>query len=539
MKVIKPVLLFFSMLIIQMPGVIGQNPLKIMPLGNSITQGWTDGIIPVSQMKGYRYDLKALLQADGFNIDFVGSEVSGNDYFSDCQHAGIGGSRDQYVARLLIDGYDDRNDIQILVPPRPYLDEYNPDIILLHIGTNDITHEADPISIQQVSYILDLIDQYEARSGREVIVFLARIINRKKPWVAGSGAASTTALNNYIETMALSRIASGDKLVIVDQENDAGFLYDDTDMIDLVHPNNAGYSKMASLWRSSIIDNYNTAPTITPIPNQTIDEGSSTNSLVLDDYVADLQDTDPNLTWTVTQIGTPNLSITIDDNRRVTAAPLDNNWFGTQSAVFTVTDQGKNGKYIKSSSDTVIYTVNAVNDVPTFVSNPILTIEEGQLYSYVFSASDPDAGDVLSYSLPTKPSWLTLYADSKLLAGIPQDPGNYNVILRVSDGLLYSDQSFVIEITGLSPVIENETDNRIRIYPNPATDHFRLSFSDRTEDIEFTLFDVTGKPVLKRHICSTCEPLIDIRQVNIKPGLYFFKVILNNEIHNGKLIINQ
>ncbi len=162
------------------------TPVRIMPLGNSITQGYTDGTIPEIRMKGYRYDLKQFLKISGNEVDFVGSQSNGSDYYTDSQHAGIGGSRDQYVAGLLENGYDERNDVQILVPPRPYLDEYKPDIILLHIGTNDVSNEADPISIQQVSHILDLIDQYEIRSNRDVIVFLALIIFSRSTIELGS-----------------------------------------------------------------------------------------------------------------------------------------------------------------------------------------------------------------------------------------------------------------------------------------------------------------------------------------------------------------
>ena len=152
-----------------------------MPLGNSITRGETDGTITEAQMKGYRYTLKQLLQGAGYNVDFVGSESAGGSYFNDCQHAGIGGSRDQYVARLLTDGYDARWNIQKILPPGPYLDVYNPDIVLLHIGTNDVTHETEDelYGQENINAILNLIDQYEIRSQKEVIVFLALIINRR------------------------------------------------------------------------------------------------------------------------------------------------------------------------------------------------------------------------------------------------------------------------------------------------------------------------------------------------------------------------
>jgi lysophospholipase L1-like esterase len=440
--------LFFSTL--SVPG-IGQPVVRIMPLGNSITRGEeTDGGLLESQMKGYRYDLKVLLEAAGYMVDFVGSESAGYLYFDDSQHAGIGGSRDQYVARLLTDGYDERWDRQTIEPPGPYLDVFNPDIILLHIGTNDITHESETelYDDEKVSTILNLVDQYEARAQKEVIVFLALIINRRN---CVTGCYTTTQWNIFINNLALNRIAGGDKIVIVDMENDAGFLYTDVDMADDLHPNSLGYSKMASLWASSIMANYNTKPAITEIPDQIFDEGGSSDVINLDDFVSDLEDPDEQISWTASQVGSQNLNITIDDNRQATATPVNISWNGTQTVVFTATDQGRNGKYIKSSTDTVIFTVTPVDN-----------------------------------------------------------------------------------LTDIS-----KTSSNIHVYPNPSYDQIILDIKDRSGDLDFMLFDITGKPVLKKTICKTCEAQINLNQYAVPPGLYFYKIYQSSEIFTGKLLVNK
>jgi lysophospholipase L1-like esterase len=228
---------------------------KIMALGNSITEGWTDGTLSAGNMTAYRYDLKNLLETSGRPVDFVGSQLDGYAFFTDCQHAGIGGTRDQYVARLLTDGYDERNSIQILNPPRLYLDEFKPDAILLDVGTNDVTHEtnAGATGNEKISQILDLIDQYEIRANKEVPVFLALVINRR---LGVPLRAETSAFNDSIKAMARKRILKNDNIVIVDMEHDAGFVYDNTDITSTdpqgLHPNSAGYSKMANLWYDSL-----------------------------------------------------------------------------------------------------------------------------------------------------------------------------------------------------------------------------------------------------------------------------------------------
>ncbi len=514
----------------------GQNPLKIMPLGNSITRGETDGTITEGQMKGYRYELKNLLNMAGYNTDFVGSESTGFNYFSDSQHAGIGGSRDQYVARLLMDGYDARNDIQILVPPRPYLDEYDPDIILLHIGTNDITHEADAITNQQVSAVLNLIDQYEVRAQREVIVFLALIINRKLPCIAGSGCQTTIDFNNAIKSMALARIAAGDKIFIVDMEHDAGFNYDATDMADALHPNSTGYAKMASLWYSSITANYNTAPVFSAIPDQFFDEGTSSVPLALDNYIADIEDPDQDITWTAVQQGEAHLNILINANRQVIATPLDVNWNGSQAVVFTATDRGNNSSNIKSVADTIVFTVNPVNDPPVFTSTPKLTDTVNHLYEYIYSAIDLDEDDELTFFVPLAPSWIEFYPSANMIAGVAQQPGFYTIEISVTDGDTVVKQDYTVQVFGPTNEADFESP-ALNIYPNPASDHIRIRLEEGTDELEFTLFDVTGSMVLHQKISNTFETEVNLRQHSIPDGVYFYTILSSKERLTGKLII--
>ncbi len=165
-----PILPFLKTLLISacfIAPAMGQTPLKILPLGNSMTEGWMNGQEDPGYRIAYRKNLKALLTAAGYNIDFVGSKSYGClDNFADCQCGGIDGTRDQYLETMLITGYDQRWGNQETAGP--YLDAFNPDVILLSIGTNDITHdgtadEPDAIANQRVSGILDQVDAYEVK----------------------------------------------------------------------------------------------------------------------------------------------------------------------------------------------------------------------------------------------------------------------------------------------------------------------------------------------------------------------------------------
>ncbi len=152
--------------------------------------------------------------------------------------------------------------------------------------------------------------------------------------------------------MAEQRIANGDKIVIVDMEHDAGFDYRYIPNGDMyyndpegIHPSPSGYAKMANLWYSKFIANYNAAPVISPIPNQAVSEGSAFATIPLDNYVSDVEDADQYITWTTTQIGSSNLNILINANREAVITPVNPDWNGTQNVVFIATDRGKGRQF--------------------------------------------------------------------------------------------------------------------------------------------------------------------------------------------------
>ncbi|WP_459947610.1 GDSL-type esterase/lipase family protein, partial [Desulfocastanea catecholica] len=194
----------------------GGVPIKIMPLGDSITRGYGSDF-----MVGYRQDLFRSLVETGYKIDFVGNEAEGelSPQFFDYDHEGHGGWTPSQVA-LNVFGW-------LLVT--------QPDVILLHIGTNDIK------DISGVEKILDEIDRYSS----SIVVVLAKIINRQPYHL------ETSLFNNKLEAMASNRQLAGDLIYIVDMENALNY---STDMSDLLHPNNDGYTKMSRVWHTELVN---------------------------------------------------------------------------------------------------------------------------------------------------------------------------------------------------------------------------------------------------------------------------------------------
>ena len=241
------------------------SPIKVMPLGDSITTGKysghdTDISVPEDDI-GYRMDLRGLLTGAGYSVDFVGSVVdNGASYpFSDFQHEGHNGETDAYIADNIYNNGGEN-----------WLSQNPPDVILLHIGTNSLDTDAS-----DVADILDEIDEYEGDMARSVTVFVARIIDKvpNNPLV--------NQFNNNVETMVQGRVDYGAELFMVYMENEAGIIYENYtddppgDMLeDGIHPFATGYNKMADAWMTAFDDICTHRPTLSNLFDSFSIEGS-------------------------------------------------------------------------------------------------------------------------------------------------------------------------------------------------------------------------------------------------------------------------
>ena len=206
------------------------GPLRILPVGDSITHGWYSGI-GTNALNSYRKELKNLLVANGYVIDFMGSLADGD--FPDNQHDGHDG------------WFADHDTKSILDHVAGWVETTEADIILLHIGTNDLNGNGTG-TVAEVSAVIDEIQT--ANSNATVV--LALIIGVKND---PSLQATISTFNSNLNTMAHARISNGDNLLVVDMENGAGIDYGSPDMKDRLHPSQLGYDKMATNWYPVVV----------------------------------------------------------------------------------------------------------------------------------------------------------------------------------------------------------------------------------------------------------------------------------------------
>ncbi len=109
---------------------------------------------------------------------------------------------------------------------------------------------------------------------------------------------------------------------------------------------------------------------------------------------------------------------------------------------------------------------------------------------------------------------------------------NESVMFNNTSGALNSFSQFYIGSTAnlsTTDVIQEQ----FKIYPNPIRENEDLYFHNLTEQAQFTLFDMTGKQILK----ITVDEQKKVNLSSLSKGLYLYSVETKTKIENGKLIV--
>jgi hypothetical protein len=207
------------------------------------------------------------------------------------------------------------------------------------------------------------------------------------------------------------------------------------------------------------------------------------------------------------------------------------NFNGPLTVNLVASDPGKDSQPFQA-----LVTVNPVNDAPVVSNPPDLNVQTGNLYAYIFSATDVD--DVtLTKSVIQKPDWLAFSASTGVLTGTPKvaDIGQALVILRVSDGKIDVDYDFVIVVDAASSLNDLESAG-IKIYPVPAKEYLDIQFEKLSGTTSLEVINSNGSVVSKVMIPANSS---DYRLFlnGIETGTYYLH-IKNNTMNNiGRFVI--
>jgi hypothetical protein len=174
----------------------------------------------------------------------------------------------------------------------------------------------------------------------------------------------------------------------------------------------------------------------------------SNTTVVLDGSRSSDADGDPlTFQWTFAQ--RPANSVAALANATTASPSFLADQVGHYVARLIVTDS----RGIPSAPATVTISVDLGDRAPVITSIPVTAALIGQSYGYAVTATDPDAGQTLTFSLPTAPSGMTIDGATGVITWAPaaDQGGRQPVTVRVQDpGGLFATQSFVVQVASTS-----------------------------------------------------------------------------------------
>ena len=246
---VKSFIFLFAILSASFSFAQSASPIKILLVGDSIT----DGTIGSTDGLGYRNDLYDDLSSLSINFDFVGS--SGSEPYEGFYYSG------DLIADFYSGGYgngsfDIANDMST----------YTPEMVLVHLGTNDIGSDLSKLvpysndygqtlnntaSGRIVQFIKYLLRWKNGTNGTFLKRILISQIIPKVGYSDGVNAfnAELATILNDCNNDRIPGIPPG-SITLVDQNtsfNVSTMMYSDG-----IHPNDIGYANIASNYASAI-----------------------------------------------------------------------------------------------------------------------------------------------------------------------------------------------------------------------------------------------------------------------------------------------
>jgi lysophospholipase L1-like esterase len=214
---------------------------KIMPFGDSITDGY------LAQRGGYRIPLFQRAHQEGKHLTFVGSAVNGPTMVDGVPFPQHHEGHSAYT----IDDEPLPAPAHKGISPfvKTSIPAYHPDIVLLMIGTNDVDNSIDlPNVPTRLGALVDSIIALDAH----ILVVVAQIT----PTMQDPLNARIQAYNAAIPAVVKARADAGKHVALADMYNAfvSDTSYRSTLMYDRLHPNIAGFQKMADTWNTLIHD---------------------------------------------------------------------------------------------------------------------------------------------------------------------------------------------------------------------------------------------------------------------------------------------
>ncbi|WP_348216777.1 SGNH/GDSL hydrolase family protein [Luteolibacter sp.] len=458
--------------------VAAQSPeAKIMALGDSITRGTNDINYPNGSIPGgYRKELGIRLGNGGFAYDFVGSSIQNAAAGMDPDHEGHDGYRtDTLLANL------------------PTWLAVNPDVVLLHAGTNDILEN---ISVSTAAGNLGLIIDAVTANAPNRRLYVATIVPITQAWPPQTQTYSAAYLNGnvnaynvQVRNLVTQYANQGRKVFLV--EMNGSLVY--TDPVpannfyqtgDGIHPGQAGYNQMATVWFNSITA---TGSLFLPPPTGVPAAPSSLTATVI-------SGTQINLSW------------------------LDNSGDETGFSVYRKTGSGGTWQQIATVGANA--TISGISGLLTGANSYFFAVR-------AINASGDSAWSNVSSSVPINVALNKPASASSIYSGatVASNANNGNLTTFWSATLTDPAASWAVDLTNVFRISRLEVTTRQDADQPVTRKNFEVRASNDSAFATYTVLATQGEPPLSHAstLAADINPITPFRYVKVAKtdGGYF------------------
>ena len=160
-------------------------------------------------------------------------------------------------------------------------------------------------------------------------------------------------------------------------------------------------------------------------------------------------------------------------------------------------------------------------------------------FNYTDFSSHPFLDDINSIGYDWKTYQGSYIVDNNRCYFIKDYTNNiWRIIFTDFEGTISGNIEFNTEFIGSMNSLNNEIDNNLKIYPNPASSNVNIIY-ETNRDVKFKIHDIRGREVFEMLLQSHDLSSINIPLYNFNKGIYTVSIIDNDKIiYTEKLIIN-
>ncbi|KAK4549928.1 hypothetical protein LTR36_005229 [Oleoguttula mirabilis] len=196
-----------------------------MPLGASIVWGQDS-----TDHNGFRLLLRTMLEANGNTVTYVGTRFHGNMTNNACE-AYPGDTIDEVQSRANSSGAW----------------AYAPNVVLVHLGTNDCQLGANETSTTAAARFASFLASIKAEDADALVIASTLIRNLDR-----DVDDCIVHFNSHLAGIVRDASDGGQKVTLVDMHDAVPF--SDINTTDLTHPTDAGYDIMARVWYEGLVN---------------------------------------------------------------------------------------------------------------------------------------------------------------------------------------------------------------------------------------------------------------------------------------------